>query len=100
MSKVDRGRGRPGNRKRFTVHLVRGNIFRFHRLKRSRADVQGDERVRQGRQHFVSEMQTGRRRRDGARGIRIDGLVAFQIFRIALPPLVRRQWNYPALPRI
>src|ERR1043166_4096439 len=73
------------------MHLMRGNIFRVHRPKCSRTDVQGDERVRYLRQNLWCEMQTCRWRSDGAGLVGEYGLIALRVSKVALPTNVRRQ---------
>src|ERR1051326_3555818 len=73
------------------MHLMRGNIFRVHRPKCSRADMQRDKCVRNRRKTFCSEMQTSRWRSDGAGLVGEYGLIALRISKVALATNVRRQ---------
>src|SRR5213082_2861824 len=97
---VDRCGGALRNGKRLAMHSVLGNVFHFYWLKRSGSNVQGDESVRQCREHFLGEVQSGGRRSNGSWHPRVNGLVTFEILGIALPAKIWWQRNHPALPRI
>ena len=83
-----------------TVHDMGVDLLHPHRLEGARADVQSDisqpatarlETI----QHGLVEMQTGRRRGNGAWMTRIDGLVPRQVLHAGRSFNIRRQWHFP-----
>ena len=85
----------------FFVHLVRGEVGGVDARESSEADVQRDETNFNAEcadffQQLGCEMQTGGGRGDGAERLRIDGLVAVQIFRLlGVAADVGRQGDFP-----
>jgi hypothetical protein len=78
------------------VHVVLGQVLDAHRLEGAGAHVQGDVGdVHALRGQFVEqrlvEVQAGGRRGDGARLLRIDGLVTLLVELVGVVLDVRRQ---------
>ena len=66
------------------MHYVFFDLLRFDRRKGSEANVErditdADARVRDTLENFRSEVQTGGRRSNGSRGLRINGLITFEV---------------------
>src|SRR5262245_24457803 len=72
----------------------------FHRLKRSGANVQSNESMRQFGQHLWGKMQASRRCGDGTWNLREHRLVTIGIIEIALPFDVGRQRQYSPLEKV
>jgi hypothetical protein len=72
-------RRRCRNCKTLAVHSVISEIIRLHRGESADADMEGDERVRNGCENFRCEVQPRSGCRDGSRGPCKDGLVTIGI---------------------
>jgi hypothetical protein len=97
---IDRSRCLARDGEALGVHAMPGNGFTLDWPKRSRADMQGNENVRQPREDFRGKMQTSSRRRNRTRLLRKDGLVPRRVLRVGGAIEIRRERNLPGAIRI